>query len=113
MSTKPTSFWRAIFGMPAAPTKKREELPWPDVSYTFMDKWKARCVLDGHQWEEKWNLNSGFYHHGALGRRGHLCKRCALVHFPESNQQYYNEQVPEWMKNDPALHIPNDVSPAP
>jgi hypothetical protein len=60
----------------------------------------------GHRWKSVHNLNSGFYHHGALTRAGHLCTHCYAVKFPQSDAEYY-DALPKWMKDDPDLRLPN------
>lgn len=60
----------------------------------------------GHKWKTRRDLNSGFYHHGALARTGDMCERCAAVRFPETDDEYF-AKLPEWLRNSSDLLKPN------
>lgn len=69
------------------------------------------CPRGGnHDWKHHpyGRLSSQFYHHGALGRDGHMCEKCFKVKYPETNQAFY-DALPRWLRIDPKLMCPADV----
>lgn len=64
----------------------------------------------GHRWKQRYDLNSGFWHQGALARKGEMCTRCAAVRFPETDQEYF-DRLPEWLRTSDALVKPRFARP--
>ena len=61
----------------------------------------------GHEWQTG-HWNSGWYHHGAFGRRGWRCYRCGEMHYTQTDQEYAIAQVKHaaWVIKDPECKIP-------
>lgn len=61
----------------------------------------------GHRWEKRY-LNSGLYHHGAIGRAGEQCQRCAAIRFPFETDAEFVAKLPAWLKEEiqDQLHSP-------
>lgn len=70
-----------------------------------------RCKCGAADWkvyEDCDRINSGFYHHGALGRNGRVCNRCYRIEYFETDQSFY-DRLPKWLKLDPELKVPDGV----
>lgn len=64
----------------------------------------------GHRWKSHRNLNSGFWHDGALARTGEMCEHCIVIRFPETDEQFFNN-LPHWLKKELVLgrgYVPKD-----
>jgi hypothetical protein len=58
----------------------------------------------GHKWKTHY-LNSGLYHHGAIGRKGELCEHCLAKRFPESDAEFW-AKLPAWLREEIADQNP-------
>lgn len=69
-----------------------------------------RCKCGAADWtlHQSETLGGGFWHHGALGRRGRVCNKCIRVYYNETDQQYY-DHLPKWLQTDPELIVPDGV----
>lgn len=81
---------------------------WLGVKLFPVEPIRCKCGCSDWTVHEHERLNGGFYHHGALGRRGRVCNKCYRVQYNETDQAFY-ERLPNWLKIDPELKVPAGV----
>lgn len=79
-----------------------------DIKY-YGEPPNTACRQNGggrHKWETG-GWNSGIYHHGAVGRKGHRCYHCGEFAYKETDEEFILSFIPnqKWLLTSPSCSI--------
>ena len=112
-----TNYWWMIlivlvvlYNLPAAADKVEKQRKSAEFEAKFYGPMPERTGCPDnvlHDWRKN-HWNSGWYHHGALGRRGRRCYHCGEMRWAETDQEYAEVQIEHaaWLIKSPDCSIP-------